>query len=220
MNSEPDKDHSTSANIAIYKSRQNLLELLKRQGFNTSDYEGIGTHEVHTMKQNDQLDMLLTSTDKNEPRKVYVKYFTSQRVNASLVHNVVDDLFVIDEVLSSSPNSNDTLIIVTKHQVNDTIVQLLNQLWSQSNYFIIIFTLDQLQFNILNHQYVPRHDVVSKSQTADVLKRFNVTDVDQLPNISRYDPVAQAIGIRPGEICKITRPSKTSIMSEYYRICT
>lgn len=218
MNGDQDKDHSTSANIAIYKSRQNLLELLKRQGFNTSDYEGIGTHEVHTMKQNDQLDMLLTSTDKNEPRKVYVKYFTSQRVNAALVHNVVDDLFDIDEVLSSS--ENDTLIIVTKHSVNDTLMQLLNQLWSQSNYFIIIFTLDQLQFNILNHQYVPRHEVLSRSQTADVLKRFNVTDMDQLPNISRYDPVAQAIGIRPGEICKITRPSKTSIVSDYYRICT
>jgi DNA-directed RNA polymerase subunit H (RpoH/RPB5) len=170
------------------------------------------------MKQNDQLDMLLTSNDKNEPRKVYVKYFTSQRVNATLVHNVVDDLFDIDEVLSS--NTNDTLIIVTKQPANDTLMQLLNQLWSQSNYFIIIFTLDQLQFNILNHQYVPRHEVLSRSQTEDVLKRFNVTDTDQLPNISRYDPVAQAIGIRPGEICKITRPSKTSIQSEYYRICT
>lgn len=218
MNGEPDKDHSTSANIAIYKSRKNLLELLNRQGFNTSDYEGIGTHEVHTMKQNDQLDMLLTSNNKNEPRKVYVKYFTSQRVTPALVHNVVDDLFDIDEVLS--PVANDTLIIVTKQPANDTLMQLLNQLWSQSQYFIIIFTLDQLQFNILNHQYVPTHEVLSKSQTADVLKRFNVMDVDQLPNISRYDPVAQAIGIRPGEICKITRPSKTSIMSEYYRICT
>jgi len=220
MSSETDNDHSTSANIAIYKSRQNLLELLKRQGFNTSDYEGIGTHEVHTMKQNDQLDMLLTSEDKNEPRKVYVKYFTSQRISPALVHNVVDDLFVIDEVLSSNSKNTDTLIIVTKQPPNDTIVQLLNQLWSQSNYFIIIFTLDQLQFNILNHQYVPRHEVLSRSQTEDVLKRFNVTDMDQLPNISRYDPVAQAIGIRPGEICKITRPSKTSIVSEYYRICT
>jgi DNA-directed RNA polymerase subunit H (RpoH/RPB5) len=93
-------------------------------------------------------------------------------------------------------------------------------MWAQYNYFIIIFTLDQLQFNILNHQYVPQHEVLSKSETERVLKRFNITDIDQLPNISRYDPVAQAIGIRPGQVCKITRPSKTSITSEYYRICT
>ena len=41
-----------------------------------------------------------------------------------------------------------------------------------------------------------------------------------MPQISRYDPVAQAIGLRPGQICKITRPSKTAITSNYYRICS
>lgn len=216
---EKDQSSTSSANIAIYKSRMNLLKHLKRQGFDTSNYEGAGAHEVHTMQENDQLDMLLTTSDKEAPRRTYVKYFTTQqRVSPREIHNVVDDLFTLDEVLS--PNGNDTLILVTKHAANDTAMKLLNQLWSQSNYFIIIFTLDQLQFNILDHQYVPLHEVLSKSQTAEIIKRFNVTDTDQLPNISRYDPVAQAIGIRPGEICRITRPSKTSITSEYYRICT
>ena len=220
MDKEKDKDNkdqSTSANIAIYKSRQNLLELLRRQGYDTEKYEGVGTHEVHTMKQNDQLDMLIENSDKELPRRVYVKYFTSQRLAARDIHNVVDDLFTLDSVLSTG---NDTLIIVTKQPANETVTQLLNQMWAQYNYFIIIFTLDQLQFNILNHQYVPQHEVLSKSETERVLKRFNITDIDQLPNISRYDPVAQAIGIRPGQVCKITRPSKTSITSEYYRICT
>jgi DNA-directed RNA polymerase subunit H (RpoH/RPB5) len=216
---EKDQSSTSSANIAIYKSRMNLLKHLKRQGFDTSNYEGTGTHEVHTMQENDQLDMLLTTSDKEAPRRTYVKYFTTpQRVTPREIHNVVDDLFTLDEVLS--PNGNDTLILVTKHAANDTAMKLLNQLWSQSCYFIIIFTLDQLQFNILEHQYVPLHEILSKSQTAEIIKRFNVTDTDQLPNISRYDPVAQAIGIRPGEICRITRPSKTSITSEYYRICT
>ena len=216
---EKEKEQSSSANIAIYKSRRNLLEHLKRQGFDTSNYEGTGTHEVHTMQENDQLDMLLTTSDKEAPRRTYVKYFTTQqRVTPRDIHNVVDDLFTLDEILS--PLGNDTLILVTKQPANDTIMKLLDQLWSQSNYFIIIFSLDQLQFNILEHQYVPMHDILSKDQTAEMMKRFNVTDTDQLPNISRYDPVAQAIGIRPGEICKITRPSKTSITSEYYRICT
>lgn len=216
---EKDQSSTTSANIAIYKSRMNLLKHLKRQGFDTSNYEGIGTHEVHTMQENDQLDMFLTTTDKDAPRRTYVKYFTSQqKVTSREIHNVVDDLFTLDEVLS--PNGSDTLIMVTKQTVNDTTMKLLNQLWSQSNYFIIIFTLDQLQFNILEHQYVPLHEILSKAQAAEIIKKFNVTDTDQLPNISRYDPVAQAIGIRPGEICRITRPSKTSITSEYYRICT
>ena len=41
----------------------------------------------------------------------------------------------------------------------------------------------------------------------------------QFPDISRFDPVAQAIGIRPGQVCEIIRPSKTAISAPYYRIC-
>ncbi len=41
----------------------------------------------------------------------------------------------------------------------------------------------------------------------------------QFPDISRFDPAAQAIGIRPGEVCEIIRPSKTAISAPYYRIC-
>lgn len=217
-----DKDHSSSAITAIYKSRITLLELLKHQGMDVSNYQGVGTHEVHTMKEHDQLDMLLSSdATETTKRTVYVKYFMSQRLSPREIHNIVDDLFNLDDVLVSP--EHDTLIIVTKYAANETIMQLLNQLWSQSGYFIIIFTLDQLQFNILNHQYVPLHEILTPEQTSAMLQRFNIlttASADQLPSISRYDPVAQAIGIRPGEICKITRPSKTSITSDYYRICT
>jgi DNA-directed RNA polymerase subunit H (RpoH/RPB5) len=220
--SKEDKDQSSSAITAIYKSRITLLELLKRQGMDVSNYEGVGTHEVHTMKEHDQLDMLLSSEGSDATKRtVYVKYFISQRLSPREIHNIVDDLFNLDEVLVSP--EHDTLIIVTKHAANETITQLLNQMWSQSGYFIIVFTLDQLQFNILNHQYVPRHEILTPEQTVAVIQRFNIAgsgSADQLPNISRYDPVAQAIGIRPGEICKIIRPSKTSITSDYYRVCT
>ena len=41
----------------------------------------------------------------------------------------------------------------------------------------------------------------------------------EFPELSRFDPVAQAIGIRPGQVCKITRASKTAIEAPYYRIC-
>ena len=42
----------------------------------------------------------------------------------------------------------------------------------------------------------------------------------QIPDISRFSPVAQLIGIRPGQICKIYRYSKTAINTDFYRVCT
>jgi DNA-directed RNA polymerase I, II, and III subunit RPABC1 len=54
----------------------------------------------------------------------------------------------------------------------------------------------------------------------DVLKRkYNLKNFNQLPEISRFDPVALLIELRPGQVCKIDRKSVTSVDSEYYRIC-
>ena len=42
----------------------------------------------------------------------------------------------------------------------------------------------------------------------------------KLPEISRFDPMSISIGLKPGELCEITRPSKTSITTNYYRKCS
>ena len=51
-------------------------------------------------------------------------------------------------------------------------------------------------------------------------KKYNITDDKQIPNISRFSPVSLVIGLRPGELCEITRPSRTSITSLFYRLCS
>ena len=53
-----------------------------------------------------------------------------------------------------------------------------------------------------------------------VKQKYGIKDNSELPDISRYDPVAQAIGMKPGQMCKILRPSKTAITTDYYRICS
>ena len=43
----------------IYKSRNTILELMGKQGYNVDDYANFSVSEVNSMKQNNQLDMLL-----------------------------------------------------------------------------------------------------------------------------------------------------------------
>ena len=80
--------------------------------------------------------------------------------------------------------------------------------------------------NALLTVLLPNHKVINISRTAPEKQHSNLThfscDIlnDELPEISRYDPVAQAIGMRPGQICKIIRPSKTAITTDYYRLCS
>ena len=85
--------------------------------------------------------------------------------------------------------------------------------------YIIIQNMKRLQFNILEHTLVPKHRVMLDDEVIIVKTKYNINNNTQFPDISRFDPVAQAICIRPGEICEIIRPSKTAIQAPYYRIC-
>jgi DNA-directed RNA polymerase subunit H (RpoH/RPB5) len=199
---------------SLYKSRVNLLDLLKTQGYNTIDYEEFSVNEVHLMNQKKQLDMLLTSEDGT--KKTYIKYHLGKTISRENINDYIDDLYNLDQILTKG----DTLTIIIKKEPNDTLISILNQIWSQDGIFIIIYNLERLQFNILNHEYVPKHEIMKESAVEELKKRFNLKNTGELPTISRYDPVAQAIGMRPGEVCKITRSSKTSITTNYYRICS
>ena len=50
-------------------------------------------------------------------------------------------------------------------------------------------------------------------------KNHRITDIKKIPEISRFDPQALAMSLRPGQICKFDRNSATSMNYTYYRIC-
>jgi DNA-directed RNA polymerase subunit H (RpoH/RPB5) len=226
----------------LYNARKNLLDLLTVQGYDVEGYTNFGVNEVNAMYAHKQLDMLVetktssssSSSDKgkekNRPKKkAYIKFHLEKMLSSGHINDLIEDLYVLGsggEIggMGTSANANDTvltekdtLIIVTKQEVK-TMNQYLNQLFLQGR-FIVLLSLDRLQFNILNHQYVPPHTILLKEEVDEMMKKYNVADKSQLPDISRYDPVALAIGMRPGDVCKIDRASKSAIHSTYYRVC-
>lgn len=204
---------------SVYNSRKNILEHLKYQSFNVEDYDNFSINEVYTMFQNKQLDMLVERPATQETqlhKKVYVKYHLAKSLRPQNIYDYIEDLFNIEKILSKE----DDLILVVRDEPNETIIKTLQQIWFSDRQFVIVWNIKYLQFNVLNHILVPKHEVLNPTQDAEFRKRYNVNDDKELPNISRFSSVAMAIGIRPGQICKITRPSKTSINTNFYRICS
>lgn len=225
---------NTSSLISqIYKSRSVLLELMKKQGYNTQEYQGFSVNEVNTMKTNNQLDMILEknktpikmnydevdgleeSEEIQDIQKIYIKYYLAKSLRPSNLQEMIDDLFTVEEVLTKK----DTLLVVVKDEVNDTLVNTVKHIWESDKIFIILLPLKRIQFNILEHILVPPHRVLDESEKISIKNRYNIMNDNEFPELSRFDPVAQAIGIRPGQVCEITRPSKTAISAPYYRIC-
>ena len=41
---------------------------------------------------------------------------------------------------------------------------------------------------------------MTKIEEEEMKKHYNITENSELPEISRFDPIAQAIGMKPGQV--------------------
>jgi len=204
----------------LYKARKTIISFLGNQTYNVENYSGFSIHEVNSMIQqgsntdNHQLDMLVSKEDNT--KKAYVKFHLGKTLRPQNIYEYIDDLFNLEEILTKK----DDLIIIMKDEPNETLLKMLQNIWAQDGMFINVFNINRLQYNILNHTLVPPHVVLNKEESDEIKKKYYIKDDSQIPDISRFGPVAQAIGMRPGDMCRITRPSKTSIQTLFYRICS
>ena len=67
-----------------------------------------------------------------------------------------------------------------------------------------------------DHAYVPKHEIMNKKAAQKVLDEFNCKPTE-LPLIFVTDPAILGLGVKPGDMIKITRKSGTAGESTYYR---
>jgi len=200
--------------LTLYKSRKTILEHLDNLDYETKEYVGFSINEIDTMYVNKQLDLLVNH--KSNDKKVYVKYYLdAKQLRPANLDNIIEDLFVIDNVLTK----NDTLIIITEDEPNDTIINKIKYLFDSEGVFIVLHNIQRLQFNILQHALVPTTAILNDSEIEEMKRKYNIKSLQQLPEISRFDPMALAICMRPGQVCMIFRNSATALSYTYYRIC-
>lgn len=197
--------------ISTYNARKYLLEILESRGFNTSEYNNYTVNELSIQYENQQLDLLLEKSNK----KIYVKFYIYKTLKTQNIYEMVEDLFHLENMLGKQ----DDLIIIIRDEPNTTIKQCLKDIYMSDNIYISVINIARLQFNILKHVLVPKHTILDETQANEMKKYYNITHDDEIPDISYFSPVSQVLGIRPGDIVKIDRKSRTAIDGVFYRIC-
>ena len=203
----------------IYNSRNVLLEQLEDRGYNIEEYVGFSINEVDAMFANNQLDMLLSK--KKNGKKIYVKYYFTVKTNTKQIKpqtldDIIEDLYTIESVLTK----NDTLIVVIDDEPNDTILAKIKYIYERDGVFVIIHNIKRLQTNILKHIMVPPMRILDETEVQQFKKTHHIkNEKEQLPEISRFDPQALVVGLRPGDVCEIIRTSVTALETIYYRVC-
>jgi DNA-directed RNA polymerase subunit H (RpoH/RPB5) len=203
----------------VFTSRNIILDLMGKQGYNIEDYANFSISEVNSMKQNNQLDMLLEKKEEDpvtkRKNKIYISYYLGKTIRPANLQEMIDDLFNLEETLKK----DDTLFIIIKDEINETLTNELKHIWETDGIFIVIESIKWLKFNVLDNKLQPKFDIVPESEVVNIMKKYNITNKIEFPDISRFDPVSRAIGLRPGQLCHIVRSSKTAIEANYYRLC-
>jgi DNA-directed RNA polymerase subunit H (RpoH/RPB5) len=220
VNSSLFKLHSTA--------RNNLIYYLKNIGYDCSTVEYFSLEEIDFMINHKQLNFKVHNDNSNE--SCYVHYYenlystdggTSLKIggNSSLkssnLLDIVRDVYETKNLIEKK----DTLVIITTDYSEEGIVRELKHLWEEERIYVVILKIDTLQINILKHNFVPSHIRLTKEEKTSLYEKYNIDTDGQLPEISRYDPVAKIILLRPGEVCKIIRYDKISYTNDFYRIC-
>jgi len=200
--------------LSLYKSRNTIVELLEYQGYDTNEHITFSINEIDAMYKNSQLDFLVNH--KNNDTKTYIKYYLhSKQIKPNVLDEIIEELFHIESILTKK----DTLLIITEDEPNDTIITKIKYLYNKLGIFVVLHRITRLQFNILEHTLVPKCEILDDEQVQSLQKTYNITDIKKIPEISRFDPQALAVSLRPGQICKFDRNSATSMNYTYYRIC-
>ena len=195
----------------IFKSRTILMSHLKNANYNVSAFENSSYDEIYYMNVHKELNFQV-SDDKNNT--VFVKYVLDKPIKSQLLQHITDELFNTDFVPTTS-----IIVLIMKDEPNATLHELVKQIYAEEHIYIILYNIKRLLFNIREHNFVPPHEVLTTEQAATFKEKFFIESDKQLPSISRFDPVANSIFMKPGQICKINRSSVSSITGEYYRVC-
>ena len=225
----------------IFRSRKVILEMLSDRGYDISNYANYTIDDINLMLigntkstfEVSPLDILVSKQISNRTEKIYVKYCLNSKWRPTSKCSKM-----IETIFESIIDPKDSLIIITpdtihfKPSKDNRVEEFVNKYYVKHRYFIQIFGIENLLFNVSHHEIVPKHELISKEEAKKMLKERNIESIFDLPTIRREDPMAKYIGMRPnigirrgvnaqpGDVCKITFPSLSSIKYIKYRMCT
>ena len=165
------------------------------------------------MDTHNELDFTVSNDSGNS---IIVKYYLNKTIKTSILQTVTSELFAEE---GFDPNVNIVILLVDS-EPNSSVQDTVKQIYAEENVCFIIYNIKRLLFNIQEHKMVPGHRVLSEDEKISFFEKYSISNPKtELPTISRFDPVALSIFIKPDEICEITRSTITSINSKYYRLC-
>ena len=209
----------------LYESRKTLLKILAGRGYNVKPYERFGPVEVEVMAGAGPTSMRMDlergpqeGVDQKGISKCVVLY-SLNRIKNSL-NTFMNGLTDPESEAAIDPATTEVVVMLLNDKIVDAFNTAALQAYSAHGLRIGFFQVHQLVNNPLEHVLVPKHEKMEEGEHDGFLKAHQIKSKGNLPTIKFHeDMIARVMGLVPGDVVRIYRPSPTAGESVYYRIC-
>jgi DNA-directed RNA polymerase subunit H len=209
----------------LFRSRKTLLSILDKKGYDVTPYEKFGPWEIESMIQSDvknSLHMQLVQKKESNTLKKCIVVYRLKRVKQSLTkffnEHFTDE--TSEHFLEDPENTEVITILLEPVNTVDAFHAFALEKYLKNKVRISFFQADSLVNDPSEHILVPRHEIVPYEEISALKKLLNIQSISNLPFIRFHQDIqARLIGAIPGDIIKITRPSRSSGVEIMYRVC-
>lgn len=189
-----------------------IREMLEIRGDDVSFLE---EHADSVMRSRYYTELIDVGTDKTT-----VIFALSKELVKNVVKQFKDAVDLLDIVNTYRGTKN--FIIVVNDSPSSATVNILNQKDKELTAIggmLQIFHMKELMYNPMKHRLVPKHEKMSDADIRKCMDQYMLKTKTQFPIIHRTDVVARWLGLRHGDVVKITRYNETSGEYFYFRCC-
>jgi DNA-directed RNA polymerase subunit H (RpoH/RPB5) len=209
----------------LFRSRKTLLSILAARGYNTKAYEKFGPVEIEAMAAASlgaagaaafrmDLEKEGESTGITRCRVEYSINRVKNRISGFL------EPFTDESNEHAIDPATTELVVILLETVGEAFhVASMNALANKTLH-VSFFQAHTIVNNPVDHVLVPKHELLPSAEHAEFLKKNRIKSKANLPLIKFHeDMIARIMGLVPGNIVKITRPSPSAGEYISYRVC-
>jgi DNA-directed RNA polymerase subunit H (RpoH/RPB5) len=213
----------TSADILL-RSRSTILDILDERGYDVTPYRNIAPQQILTLAEGHAraLDIVVQRKEDGAApsEKAIVVYQLQDRIRLRLA-TVIRDLYdnPPDSSESNAVTKNDDVIVLINEPYHEVFDKMSLQMWQQQKARLVFFHIKQVVVHLGKHVLVPPHRKLTAEEAKEEMERLHLTQKSQLPLIKHHDIQSRLMGLVPGDIIEVMRPSPTAGIARVLRIC-
>jgi DNA-directed RNA polymerase subunit H (RpoH/RPB5) len=207
----------------ILRSRPTIVEILHDRGYDTSAIP-VMTPETLMKCATTSGSLLTIHVNRREDGlaekdHAVVQYWVYAPCRLR-IESELEKLFDTENPDAINPETTEAIIILSEAFHDAFHLQAAKQ-WAVRKAQISFFHLKNIISNPRHHMFVPPHRKLSNDEINALVKSLHLQSKYKLANIKYHvDMQARVLGLVPGSVVAIERPSESSGLAYVYRVCT